>query len=122
MIPCLPGCFKGVTDTGAPSYDLDKAKEYMEASGLNRADCDICDHSGLDDTKLRNGSGDPELPEGKSLGLIPTILESMDLVNDICGCDSHRSTDQEANGNYTGFLVTGLFPGCLPFHVREWIQ
>ncbi len=48
----LPECFPGVVTDGAPTYDPEKAKEYLAASGLNPADCTfalICS----DDTKLR---------------------------------------------------------------------
>ena len=46
--------FPGVVTDGAPTYDPEKAKEYLAASGLNPADCGftiICS----DDTKLRAG-------------------------------------------------------------------
>ena len=50
----LPECFPGVVTDGAPTYDPEKAKEYLAASGLSPAECTfsiICS----DDTKLRAG-------------------------------------------------------------------
>ena len=102
----LPGCFKGVTDTGAPSYDLDKAKEYMEASGLNPADCGfaiICS----DDMKLRMGQVIQSCLK-ENLG-IDTTLESMDLATylDVTATGDY----QAAIGNYTASSLLAYSQG-----------
>ncbi len=92
----LPECFPGVVTDGAPSYDPEKAKEYLAASGLNPADCGfaiICS----DDTKLRAGQViQSSLKE--NLG-IDITLESMDLATYL---DKTAVGDyQAAIGGYT---------------------
>ena len=113
----LPGCFKGVTDTGAPSYDVDKAKEYMEASGLNPTDCGfaiICS----DDMKLRMGQVDPELSERKSWNRYDARIHGPGYLS---GCDSYRRLSGSDRQLYRLFLI-GIFPGRLSLHVCQWIQ
>ncbi len=83
-----PDCFPGVVADGAPSYDVEKAKEYFAASGLNPADCGfavICS----DDTKLRVGQVIQSCIKD-ALG-IDITLESMDLATYL---------DVTANGDY----------------------
>ena len=92
----LPECFPGVVTDGAPTYDPEKAKEYLAASGLNPADCGfalICS----DDTKLRAGQViQSSLKE--NLG-IDITLESMDLATYL---DKTSAGDyQAAIGGYT---------------------
>ena len=92
----LPECFAGVVTDGAPTYDPEKAKEYLAASGLNPADCTfalICS----DDTKLRAGQViQSSLKE--NLG-IDVTLESMDLATYL---DKTAVGDyQAAIGGYT---------------------
>ena len=92
----LPESFPGVVADGAPSYDPEKAKEYLAASGLNPADCGfaiICS----DDTKLRAGQViQSSLKE--NLG-IDITLESMDLATYL---DKTAVGDyQAAIGGYT---------------------
>jgi len=92
----LPECFPGVVTDGAPTYDPEKAKEYLAASGLNPADCTfalICS----DDTKLRAGQViQSSLKE--NLG-IDITLESMDLATFL---DKTSAGDyQAAIGGYT---------------------
>ena len=92
----LPECFPGVVTDGAPTYDPEKAKEYLAASGLNPADCGfalICS----DDTKLRAGQViQSSLKE--NLG-IDITLESMDLATYL---DKTAVGDyQAAIGGYT---------------------
>ena len=88
--------FPGVVTDGAPTYDPEKAKEYLAASGLNPADCGftiICS----DDTKLRAGQViQSSLKE--NLG-IDVTLESMDLATYL---DKTAVGDYEASiGGYT---------------------
>ena len=89
-------CFPGVSSEGAPSYDVDKAKEYLAASGLNPADCGfaiICS----DDTKLRQGQVIQSCLK-ENLG-IDVTLESMDLATYL---DVTATGDYEAAiGGYT---------------------
>ena len=92
----LPESFPGVVADGAPTYDPEKAKEYLAASGLNPADCGfaiICS----DDTKLRAGQViQSSLKE--NLG-IDITLESMDLATYL---DKTAVGDyQAAIGGYT---------------------
>ena len=92
----VPDCFPGTTDEGAPSYDPEQAKAYLEASGLDPAECGftiICS----DDTKLRAGQViQSSLKE--NLG-IDVQLESMDLATYL---DVTATGDYEAAiGNYT---------------------
>ena len=92
----LPECFPGVVTDGAPTYDPEKAKEYLAASGLNPAECTfsiICS----DDTKLRAGQViQSSLKE--NLG-IDVTLESMDLATYL---DKTSAGDyQAAIGGYT---------------------
>ena len=73
----VPDCFPGATAEGAPTYDVEAAKSYMEASGLNPADCGfaiICSN----DTKLRVGQVIQSCLK-ENLG-IDVTLESMDLA------------------------------------------
>ena len=92
----VPDCFPGTTDEGAPSYDTEQAKAYLEASGLDPTQCGftiICS----DDTKLRAGQViQSSLKE--NLG-IDVQLESMDLATYL---DVTATGDYEAAiGNYT---------------------
>ena len=92
----LPECFPGVVTDGAPTYDPEKAKEYLAASGLSPAECTfsiICS----DDTKLRAGQViQSSLKE--NLG-IDITLESMDLATYL---DKTSAGDyQAAIGGYT---------------------
>lgn len=102
----LPGCFNGVTDTGAMTYDVEKAKEYLAASGLNPADCGfaiICS----DDMKLRQGQVIQSCLK-ENLG-IETTLESMDLATylDVTATGDY----QAAIGNYTASSVLAYSQG-----------
>ena len=84
----VPDCFPGTTSEGAPSYSPELAKSYLEASGLDPADCGftiICSN----DTKLRAGQViQSSLKE--NLG-IDVTLESMDLATYL---------DTTSSGNY----------------------
>ena len=90
------GCFPGVNADGAPSFDVEKAKEYFAASGLNAADCGfsiICS----DDTKLRQGQVIQSCLK-ENLG-IDVTLEYMDLATYL---DVTATGDYEAAiGGYT---------------------
>ena len=102
----LPGCFNGVTDTGAMTYDVEKAKEYFAASGLDPADCGfaiICS----DDMKLRQGQVIQSCLK-ENLG-IETTLESMDLATylDVTATGDY----QAAIGNYTASSVLAFSQG-----------
>ena len=73
----VPDCFPGATSEGAPTYDVEAAKAYLEASGLNPAECGfpiICSN----DTKLRAGQVIQSCLK-ENLG-IEVTLESMDLA------------------------------------------
>jgi len=73
----VPDCFPGATAEGAPTYDVEAAKAYLEASGLNPAECGfpiICSN----DTKLRAGQVIQSCLK-ENLG-IEVTLESMDLA------------------------------------------
>ena len=102
----LPECFPGVVTDGAPTYDPEKAKEYLAASGLNPADCGfalICS----DDTKLRAGQViQSSLKE--NLG-IDVTLESMDLATylDVTATGDY----QAAIGNYTASSLLAYSQG-----------
>lgn len=96
----LADCFPGVVSDGAPSYDVEKAKEYFAASGLNAADCGfaiICS----DDTKLRQGQVIQSCLK-ENLG-IDVTLESMDLATylDVTATGDY----QAAIGGYTSSSV-----------------
>ena len=101
----LPECFPGVVTDGAPTYDPEKAKEYLAASGLNPADCGfalICS----DDTKLRAGQViQSSLKE--NLG-IDVTLESMDLATYL---------DKTAVGDYQaaigGYTSSDVLAHCM---------
>ena len=84
----VPDCFPGTTAEGAPTYDPEAAKAYLEASGLAPEECGftlICS----DDTKLRAGQViQSSLKE--NLG-IDIQLESMDLATYL---------DRTASGDY----------------------
>lgn len=86
----VPDCFPGTTAEGAPTYDPEQAKAYLEASGLSPEECGftlICS----DDTKLRAGQViQSSLKE--NLG-IDVQLESMDLATYL---DLTASGDYEA--------------------------
>ena len=101
----LPECFPGVVTDGAPTYDPEKAKEYLAASGLNPADCGfalICS----DDTKLRAGQViQSSLKE--NLG-IDITLESMDLATYL---------DKTAVGDYEASIGGYTSSGVLPYSV-----
>ena len=97
--------FPGVVTDGAPTYDPEKAKEYLAASGLNPADCGftiICS----DDTKLRAGQViQSSLKE--NLG-IDVTLESMDLATYL---------DKTAVGDYQaaigGYTSSDVLAHCM---------
>ena len=97
--------FPGVVSDGAPTYDPEKAKEYLAASGLNPADCGfaiICS----DDTKLRAGQViQSSLKE--NLG-IDVTLESMDLATYL---------DKTAVGDYQASIGGYTSSGVLPYAV-----
>ena len=101
----LPECFPGVVTDGAPTYDPEKAKEYLAASGLSPADCTfsiICS----DDTKLRAGQViQSSLKE--NLG-IDVTLESMDLATYL---------DKTAVGDYQaaigGYTSSDVLAHCM---------
>ena len=88
----VPDCFPGTTAEGAPTYDPEAAKAYLEASGLAPEECGftlICS----DDTKLRAGQViQSSLKE--NLG-IDIQLESMDLATYL---------DRTASGDYEAAL------------------
>ena len=97
--------FPGVVSDGAPTYDPEKAKEYLAASGLNPAECGfaiICS----DDTKLRAGQViQSSLKE--NLG-IDVTLESMDLATYL---------DKTAVGDYQASIGGYTSSGVLPYAV-----
>ena len=101
-----PECFPGVVADGAPTFDTEKAKEYMAASGLNPADCGfsiICS----DDTKLRMGQVIQSCLK-ETLG-IDVTLESMDLATYL---DQTASGDyQTAIGGYTSSNLLAFSTG-----------
>ena len=102
----LPECFEGTTNEGAVSYDPEQAKAYLEASGLDPAQCGfslICS----DDTKLRAGQViQSSLKE--NLG-IDIQLESMDLATYL---DVTASGDYEAAiGSYTSSTLLAYTMG-----------
>ncbi|MBQ7796253.1 MAG: ABC transporter substrate-binding protein [Lachnospiraceae bacterium] len=104
----LPTCFPGATTEGASTYDVEKAKEYFAASGLNAADCGfslICS----DDTKLRVGQViQSSLKE--VLG-IDIALESMDLATYL---------DVTATGDYDAAIGGYTSSGMLPYAQGVW--
>ena len=102
----VPDCFPGTTSEGAPTYDVEAAKEYLEASGLSPEECSftlICS----DDTKLRAGQViQSSLKE--NLG-IDIQLESMDLATYL---DVTASGDYEAAiGSYTSSTLLAYTMG-----------
>lgn len=101
-----PDCFPGVVSDGAPTYDVEKAKEYFAASGLNPADCGfavICS----DDTKLRVGQVIQSCIKD-ALG-VDITLESMDLATylDVTATGDY----QAAIGGYTSSSLLGYAQG-----------
>ena len=88
----VPDCFEGTTDEGAPTYDVEQAKAYLEESGLDPAECGftiICS----DEIKLRSGQViQSSLKE--NLG-VEVQLESMDLSTYL---------DAVMSGNYEAAL------------------
>ena len=102
----VPDCFPGATAEGAPTYDVEAAKAYMEASGLNPADCGfaiICSN----DTKLRAGQVIQSCLK-ENLG-IDVTLESMDLATylDVTATGDY----QAAIGGYTSSSMLGYVQG-----------
>lgn len=99
-------CFAGVVSDGAPTYDVEKAKEYFAASGLDPADCGfslICS----DDTKLRQG----QIIQSclKDVLGVDITLESMDLATYL---DATASGDYDAAiGGYTTDCVLSYAMG-----------
>lgn len=88
----VPNCFPGATSEGAPTYDPEAAQAYLEASGLDPAECGfslICS----DDTKLRAGQVIQSCLK-ENLG-IDVELQSMDLATYI---------DLTTEGNYDAAL------------------
>ena len=104
----LPECFPGATLEGACSYDVEAAKEYFAASGLNAADCGfdlICS----DDTKLRVGQViQSSLKE--VLG-VDVALQSMDLATYL---------DVTATGDYDAAIGGYTSSGMLPYAQGVW--
>ena len=102
----LPDCFPGVSAEGAPTFDTEKAKEYMAASGLNPADCGfsiICS----DDAKLRMGQVIQSCLK-ENLG-VDVTLESMDLATYL---DVTATGDYEAAiGGYTSSNLLAFVQG-----------
>ena len=101
-----PDCFPGVVADGAPTYDVEKAKEYMAASGLNPADCGfsiICS----DDAKLRMGQVIQSCLK-ENLG-IDVTLESMDLATylDVTATGEYET----AIGGYTSSSLLAYVQG-----------
>ena len=101
-----PDCFPGVVADGAPTYDVEKAKEYMAASGLNPADCGfsiICS----DDAKLRMGQVIQSCLK-ETLG-IDVTLESMDLATylDVTATGEYET----AIGGYTSSSLLAYVQG-----------
>ena len=97
--------------------DVEKAKEYFAASGLDPADCGfaiICS----DDMKLRQGQVIQSCLK-ENLG-IETTLESMDLATylDVTATGDY----QAAIGNYTASSVLAFSQGVLPLHVHQRLQ
>lgn len=102
----VPDCFPGTTAEGAPTYDPEQAKAYLEASGLSPEECSftlICS----DDIKLRAGQViQSSLKE--NLG-IDIQLESMDLATYL---DAVMGGDYEAAlGGYTSSNLLGYILG-----------
>ena len=102
----VPDCFPGTTAENAPTYDPEQAKAYLEASGLDPAECGfsiICS----DDTKLRAGQViQSSLKE--NLG-IDVELESMDLATYL---DVTMTGDYEAAiGGYTSSSLLAYIQG-----------
>ena len=101
-----PECFPGVVADGAPTFDTEKAKEYMAASGLNPADCGfsiICS----DDAKLRMGQVIQSCLK-ETLG-IDVTLESMDLATylDVTATGEYET----AIGGYTSSSLLAYVQG-----------
>ena len=97
VVDCMvPDCFPGTTSEGAPTYDPEQAKKYLEESGLDPADCGfaiICS----DDTKLRAGQVIQSCLKD-NLG-IDVTLETLDLATYL---DVTQTGDYEAAiGGYT---------------------
>ena len=102
----VPDCFPGATAEGAPTYDVEAAKAYLEASGLNPAECGfaiICSN----DTKLRAGQVIQSCLK-ENLG-IDVTLESMDLATylDVTSTGDY----QAAIGGYTSSTMLGYCQG-----------
>ena len=102
----VPDCFPGATSEGAPTYDVEAAKAYLEASGLNPAECGfpiICSN----DTKLRAGQVIQSCLK-ENLG-IDVTLESMDLATylDVTATGDY----QAAIGGYTSSSMLGYVQG-----------
>ena len=104
----LPECFPGATLEGTVSFDVEKAKEYMAASGLNAADCGfdlICS----DDTKLRVGQVIQACLK-ETLG-VDITLQSMDLATYL---------DVTATGEYDAAIGGYSSSGMLPYAQGVW--
>ena len=102
----VPDCFEGTTDEGAPTYDVEQAKAYLEESGLDPAECGftiICS----DEIKLRSGQViQSSLKE--NLG-VEVQLESMDLSTYL---DAVMSGNYEAAlGGFTSSDFLGYVQG-----------
>ena len=90
-ISAVPMNFEGATEENADVYDVEKAKEYMDKSGVDPASIElaiICS----DDTKKR--AGEVIQANLKEIGINATI-ESMDLA-------TYLSVSTE--GNFTGAI------------------
>ena len=102
----VPDCFEGTTDEGAPTYDVEQAKAYLEESGLDPTECGftiICS----DEIKLRSGQViQSSLKE--NLG-VEVQLESMDLSTYL---DAVMSGNYEAAlGGFTSSDFLGYVQG-----------
>ena len=87
----MPMNFEGTTEENADTYDVEKAKEYLAASGVDPASIElpiICS----DDTKKR--AGEVVQANLKEIGINATI-ESMDLATYLSAT---------AEGNYTAAI------------------
>ncbi len=104
----VPDCFPGTTAEGAPTYDPEQAKAYLEASGLDPAECGftlICS----DDVKLRAGQViQSSLKE--NLG-IDVQLESMDLATylDVTAAGDYEASIGGYNANTLLTYALGVY-------------
>lgn len=96
----VPDCFPGATSEGAPTYDPEAARAYLEASGLSAEECGfslICS----DETKLRAGQVIQSCLK-ENLG-VEIVLESMDLSAYI-----DLTTDGDYQAALGGYTATDM--------------